>query len=182
MELDKLGGTALNYRNRDTLKSLKDIQRKINRLQGYDGCPNMQNEQQLLATFRYILSSPFDEKFGNLNPDNICQLLQQNGLTSRNLYYQNYESILHGWETPMYEMANRQDGTGYLRPTDHVRLEITPGGYTMNLASRLPGKGLPAVPNVTETVPASEKKIKQAVNRKPVQHVRKTKNKSVKIK
>ena len=59
----------------------------------------MSHEKQLLATYKYILSSPFDRKFGGLPPDEICGMLQQNGLSESNLPYQNYEGILQGRET-----------------------------------------------------------------------------------
>ena len=82
----------------------------------------MSHEKQLLATYKYILSSPFDRKFGGLPPDEICGMLQQNGLSESNLPYQNYEGILQGRETVMYELATGKNGEKYLQPADQVKL------------------------------------------------------------
>ncbi|MCS2675769.1 hypothetical protein NXV90_05540 [Bacteroides ovatus] len=84
----------IQNKDRHTFKALNSIEKKIKQLQEYEGCPDMSHEKQLLATYKYILSSPFDRKFGGLPPDEICGMLQQNGLSESNLPYQNYEGIL----------------------------------------------------------------------------------------
>ena len=93
MELVRMGSMPIQNKDRHTFKALNSIEKKIKQLQEYEGCPDMSHEKQLLATYKYILSSPFDRKFGGLPPDEICGMLQQNGLSESNLPYQNYEGI-----------------------------------------------------------------------------------------
>lgn len=183
MELIRIGRTPVQDRDRNTFKSLSGIEKKIRQLQGYEGCPDMSHEKQLLATYRYILSSPFDRKLGGLPPDEICGMLRQNGLSESNLPYQNYEGILQGRETVMYELATRKNGEKYLRPTDLVRLNTGMTGISMDLISRFPVRET-SVPNLTEGIQVSEKKEKLSVPKEPKKRVRKekTKTKSVKIK
>lgn len=165
MELGRMGGTPLQSKDRNILKTLKGIEKKIKRLQGYDGCPDTHHEKQLLATYRYILSSPYEKRFGKLNPDDIREMLQQNGLSASNLPYQNYEGILQGRETALYELATRQDGDKYLCPADHVKLNLATEGSSMELISRFPRKETPAVSNTAEMIQASEKKQKIPVSK-----------------
>ena len=135
----------------------------------------MSHEKQLLATYKYILSSPFDRKFGGLPPDEICGMLQQNGLSESNLPYQNYEGILQGRETVMYELATGKNGEKYLQPADQVKLNAGMSGISMDLISRFPA---------TESIQVSEKKEKLSIPKEPKKRVRKEKSKvkSVKIK
>lgn len=183
MELIRIGRMPLQDRDRNTFKSLSSIAKKIKQLQGYEGCPDMSHEKQLLATYRYILSSPFDRKFGGLPPDEICGILRQNGLSESNLPYQNYEGILQGRETVTYELAARKNGEKYLQPADRVKLDAGMTGFSMDLISRFPAKET-SVPNLTESIQASEKKEKLSVPKEPKKRVRKenSKAKSVKIK
>lgn len=182
-ELIRIGRTPVQDKDRNTFKSLNGIEKKIRQLQGYEGCPDMSHEKQLLATYRYILSSPFDRKFGGLPPDEICGILRQNGLSESNLPYQNYEGILQGRETVLYELATRKNGEKYLRPADQVKLNAGISGISMDLISRYPAREIP-LPNLTEGIQASEKKEKLSVPKEPKKRVRKenTKAKSVKIK
>ncbi len=182
-ELIRIGRMPLQDRDRNTFKGLGSIAKKIKQLQGYEGCPDMNHEKQLLATYRYILSSPFDRKFGGLPPDEICGMLRQNGLSESNLPYQNYEGILQGRETVLYELATRKNGEKYLRPADQVKLDVGMTGFSMDLISRFPAKET-SVPNLTEGIQASEKKKKLSVPKEPKKKVRKdkAKAKSVKIK
>lgn len=182
--LTGIGSIPLQSKDRGILKSLGNIEKKIKRLEGYEGCPDMKHESMLLATYRYILSSPFDRKFGMLAPDGICEMLQQNGLSASNLPYQNYESILQGRDTVMYELANRQDGSRYLRPADHVKLNIGTEGCSMELISRFPQKEVPATAGTVEKIQASEKIERTPVikERKKQQRSPKRKTSSVKIK
>lgn len=113
MELVRMGSMPIQNKDRHTFKALNSIEKKIKQLQEYEGCPDMSHEKQLLATYKYILSSPFDRKFGGLPPDEICGMLQQNGLSESNLPYQNYEGILQGRETVMYELATGKNGEKY---------------------------------------------------------------------
>ena len=182
-ELIRIGRTPVQDKDRNTFKSLNGIEKKIRQLQGYEGCPDMSHEKQLLATYRYILSSPFDRKFGGLPPDEICGMLQQNGLSESNLPYQNYEGILQGRETVMYELATGKNGEKYLRPADQVKLNAGMTGIAMDLTSRFPARET-SIPNLTEGIQVSEKKEKLSVSKEPKKRVRKekTKVKSVKIK
>ncbi|WMI93916.1 hypothetical protein BFGS084_01326 [Bacteroides fragilis] len=180
-ELIRIGRIPLQDRDRNTFKGLGSIAKKIKQLQGYEGCPDMSHEKQLLATYRYILSSPFDRKFGGLPPDEICGMLRQNGLSESNLPYQNYEGILQGRETVLYELATRKNGEKYLRPADQVKLDVGMTGFSMDLISRFPAKET-SVPNLTEGIQVSEKKEKLSVPKEPKKKVRKDKAKSVKIK
>lgn len=183
MELIRIGRTPVQDKDRNTFKSLNSIEKKIRQLQGYEGCPDMSHEKQLLATYKYILSSPFERKFGGLPPDEICGMLRQNGLSESNLPYQNYEGILQGRETVLYELATRKNGEKYLQPADQVRLNDGMTGISMDLTSRFPAREIP-LPNLTEGIQASEKKEKLSVPKEPKKRVRKekTKAKSVKIK
>ena len=176
---------CIRDRNKDrhTFKALNSIEKKIKQLQEYEGCPDMSHEKQLLATYKYILSSPFDRKFGGLPPDEICGMLQQNGLSESNLPYQNYEGILQGRETVMYELATGKNGEKYLQPADQVKLNAGMSGISMDLISRFPAKEIP-LPNLTESIQVSEKKEKLSIPKEPKKRVRKEKSKvkSVKIK
>lgn len=75
-------------------------------------------------------------RFGALCPDGICGMLRQNGVPPESLYYQNYESLLQGRETVIYEFTSGGKGLQYLRPLEHVRLDAGPGGYDMLPARR----------------------------------------------
>lgn len=183
MELIRIGRTPVQDKDRNMFKSLNGIEKKIRQLQGYEGCPDMSHEKQLLATYKYILSSPFDRKFGGLPPDEICGMLRQNGLSESNLPYQNYEGILQGRETVLYELATRKNGEKYLQPADQVKLNAGMTGIVMDLTSRFPARETP-LPNLTESIQVSEKKEKLSVPKEPKKRVRKEKAKtrSVKIK
>lgn len=183
MELGRIGRTPLQDKDRNIYKNLNSIEKKIKQLQGYQGCPDMSHEKQLLATYRYILSSPFDRKFGKLPPDEICEMLRQNGLSGSNLPYQNYEGILQGRETVLYELATRKNGEKYLKPADQVRLDAGMTGFSMELTNRFPAKEI-SVPNLTEGIQASEKKEKPSISKEPEKKARKekTKVKSARIK
>lgn len=111
---------------------------------GYEHCPSLLTERLLLSTYRYIFMAPHDRRFSALCPDGICGMLRQNGVPPESLYYQNYESLLQGRETVIYEFASGGKGQQYLRPLEHVRLDAGPGGYDM----------LPAVgPTARRTLP-----------------------------
>lgn len=182
--LTGIGRTPLQSKDREIVKALSGIEKKIRRLEGYEGCPDMQHESMLLATYRYILSSPFDRKFGTLAPDDICGMLGQNGLSESDLPYQNYEGILQGREAAMYELATRQDGRRYLAPADHVRLNLLPEGSSMALISRFPQKEIPVAAVTSETIQVSEKIEKAPVSQKSRKQQRSPKEKtnSIKIK
>lgn len=183
MELIRIGRTPVQDKDKNTFKSLNGIEKKIRQLQGYEGCPDMSHEKQLLATYKYILSSPFDQKFGGLPPDEICGMLRQNGLSESNLPYQNYKGILQGRETVLYELATRKNGEKYLQPADQVKLNAGMTGIAMDLTSRFPVRETP-LPNLTESIQVSEKKEKLSVPKEPKKRVRKekVKTRSVKIK
>lgn len=183
-KLTGIGRRSLHATDRATFKLLNGIEKQIKRLEGYNGCPDMKHERMLLAAYRYILSSPFERKFGQLSPDDICDMLQQNGVSASNLPYQNYENILQGREAVTYELATRQDGSRFLCPSDHVRLNPTPEGSSMELISRFPQKEVPMAITPSETIRVSEKierapRLKEA---KRQQHSRKGKANSIKIK
>lgn len=136
--LIRLGGIPLSSKPRDLSRQLKDISRKIYRMTTYDHCPSLLQESLLLSTYEYIFASPHERKFGNLCPDEICGMLRQNGVPRESLCYQNYESILAGRETVLYEFTSDGKATLYLKPMDHVRLEMTSKGYDMVPAGFLP--------------------------------------------
>lgn len=142
--LIRLGGIPLSSKPRDLSRQLKDISRKIYRMTTYDRCPSLLQESLLLSTYEYIFASPHERKFGNLCPDEICGMLRQNGVPQESLCYQDYESILAGRETVLYEFTSDGKATLYLKPMDHVRLEMTSKGYDMVPAGFLPpGLSLP---------------------------------------
>lgn len=129
--LIRLGGIPLSSKPRDLSRQLKDISRKIYRMTTYDRCPSLLQESLLLSTYEYIFASPHERKFGNLCPDEICGMLRQNGVPQESLCYQDYGSILAGRETVLYEFTSDGKATLYLKPMDHVRLEMTSKGYDM---------------------------------------------------
>lgn len=184
--LTDIGRTPLLSGDRKMFKTLSSVEKKIKRLEGYEGAPDMRHENMLLSTYRYILASPFDRKFGTLAPDDLCEMFQQNGLSAANLPYQNYESILQGRETVMYELATRQNGSNYLCPADHIKLDLTPEGSSMELISRFPRKERHAVqamvPTTEETIKVSEKIKKTPISKKQQQHSPRRKANSIKIK
>ena len=125
----------------------------------YDRCPSLLQESLLLSTYEYIFASPHERKFGNLCPDEICGMLRQNGVPQESLCYQNYESILAGRETVLYEFTSDGKATLYLKPMDHVRLEMTSKGYDMVPAGLLPARTVPSHTESVENQPRLSEKI-----------------------
>ena len=184
LSLEELGSIPLHSRPRDLAKRLDRVGRMINRMTGYEHCPSLLTERLLLSTYRYIFMAPHDRRFGALCPDGICGMLRQNGVPPESLYYQNYESLLQGRETVIYEFASDGKGQQYLRPLEHVRLDAGPGGYDM-LPARRPDS--PKVTSVSqgaeEAVPLSEKVEKNGRNTaREKRTVRNTKVKNTKAK
>ena len=143
--LIELGGIPLGNKPRDLNKRISDVDKKLTRMGSYDRCPDMLREILLLSTYKYIFASPYDRKFGGLCPDDICEMLCRNGVPSESLSFQNYESILNGRDTVTYEYTSDEKNALYLKPLDHVKLEITPQGYDM----------VPTGPPSLRTLPAS---------------------------
>lgn len=139
--------------------TLKDISRKIYRMTTYDRCPSLLQESLLLSTYEYIFASPHERKFGNLCPDEICGMLRQNGVPQESLCYQNYESILAGRETVLYEFTSDGKATLYLKPMDHVRLEMTSKGYDMVPMGIPPARTLPSPAESMGNMPQLSEKI-----------------------
>ncbi len=156
--LIRLGGIPLSSKPRDLSQQLKDISRKIYRMTTYDRCPSLLQESLLLSTYEYIFASPHERKFGNLCPDEICGMLRQNGVPQESLCYQDYGSILAGRETVLYEFTSDGKATLYLKPMDHVRLEMTSKGMTWFLRGFLPpGLSIPHTESVENAPRLSEK-------------------------
>lgn len=110
LSLEELGSIPLHSRPRDLAKRLDRVGRMINRMTGYEHCPSLLTERLLLSTYRYIFMAPHDRRFGALCPDGICGMLRQNGVPPESLYYQNYESLLQGRETVIYEFTSGGKG------------------------------------------------------------------------
>lgn len=190
LSLEELGSIPLHSRPRDLAKRLDRVGRMINRMTGYEHCPSLLTEKLLLSTYRYIFMAPHDRRFGALCPDGICGMLRQNGVPPESLYYQNYESLLQGRETVIYEFASGGKGQQYLRPLEHVRLDAGPGGYDMLPARRPDGPKDPSVSQgAEEAVPLSEKMEKNGRNiareKRTVQNTKvkntKAKNKGIRM-
>lgn len=100
------------------------------------------------------------------------------------LYYQNYESLLQGRDTVIYEFASDGKGQQYLRPLEHVRLDAGPGGYDMLPARRSDSPKVTSVSQgAEEAVPLSEKVEKNGRNTaREKRTVRNTKVKNTKAK
>ena len=184
LSLEELGSIPLHSRPRDLAKRLDRVGRMINRMTGYEHCPSLLTEKLLLSTYRYIFMAPHDRRFGTLCPDGICGMLRQNGVPPESLYYQNYESLLQGRETVIYEFASGGKGQQYLRPLEHERLDAGPGGYDMLPARRPDGPKDPSVSQgAEEAVPLSEKMEKNGRNiAREKRTVRNTKVKNTKAK
>lgn len=184
LSLEELGSIPLHSRPRDLAKRLDRVGRMINRMTGYEHCPSLLTEKLLLSTYRYIFMAPHDRRFGTLCPDGICGMLRQNGVPPESLYYQNYESLLQGRETVIYEFASGGKGQQYLRPLEHVRLDAGPEGYDMLPARRPDGPKDPSVSQgAEEAVPLSEKMEKNGRNiAREKRTVRNTKVKNTKAK
>lgn len=157
--LIRLGSIPLSSKPRDLSRQLKDISRKIYRMTTYDRCPSLLQESLLLSTYEYIFASPHERKFGNLCPDEICGMLRQNGVPQESLCYQNYESILAGRETVLYEFTSDGKATLYLKPMDHVRLEMTSKGYDMVPMGIPPARTLPSPAESMGNMPQLSEKI-----------------------
>ena len=190
LSLEELGSIPLHSRPRDLAKRLDRVGRMINRMTGYEHCPSLLTEKLLLSTYRYIFMAPHDRRFSALCPDGICGMLRQNGVPPESLYYQNYESLLQGRETVIYEFASGGKGQQYLRPLEHVRLDAGPGGYDMLPARRPDGPKDPSVSQgAEEAVPLSEKMEKNGRNiareKRTVQNTKvkntKAKNKGIRM-
>ena len=165
LSLEELGSIPLHSRPRDLAKRLDRVGRMINRMTGYEHCPSLLAERLLLSTYRYIFMAPHDRRFGALCPDGICGMLRQNGVPPESLYYQNYESLLQGRETVIYEFTSNGKGLQYLRPLEHVRLDAGPDGYDMLPARRPDSPKAPSIPHgAEEGVPLSEKVEKNGRN------------------
>lgn len=165
LSLEELGSIPLHSRPRDLAKRLDRVGRMINRMTGYEHCPSLLTERLLLSTYRYIFMAPHDRRFGALCPDGICGMLRQNGVPPESLYYQNYESLLQGRETVIYEFTSDGKGQQYLRPLEHVRLDAGPGGYDMLPARRSDSPKVTSVSQgAEEAVPLSEKVGKNGRN------------------
>lgn len=156
--LIRLGGIPLSSKPRDLSRQLKDISRKIYRMTTYDRCPSLLQESLLLSTYEYIFASPHERKFGNLCPDEICGMLRQNGVPQESLCYQNYGSILAGRETVLYEFTSDGKATLYLKPMDHVRLEMTSKGYDMVPVGLPPARTVHSPTESVENVPQLSEK------------------------
>ena len=174
LSLEELGSIPLHSRPRDLAKRLDRVGRMINRMTGYEHCPSLLTERLLLSTYRYIFMAPHDRRFGTLCPDGICGMLRQNGVPPESLYYQNYESLLQGRETVIYEFASGGKGQQYAGP----------GGYDMLPARRPDGPKDPSVSQgAEEAVPLSEKMEKNGRNiAREKRTVRNTKVKNTKAK
>ena len=158
LSLEELGSIPLHSQPRDLAKRLDRVGRMINRMTGYEHCPSLLTERLLLSTYRYIFMAPHDRRFGALCPDGICGMLRQNGVPPESLYYQNYESLLQGRETVIYEFTSDGKGLQYLRPLEHVRLDAGPDGYDMLPAHRPDSPKALSIPHgAGEAVPLSEK-------------------------
>lgn len=157
--LIRLGSIPLSSKPRDLSRQLKDISRKIYRMTTYDRCPSLLQESLLLSTYEYIFASPHDRKFGKLCPDEICGMLLRNGVPQESLCYQNYESILAGRETVLYEFTSDGKATLYLKPMDHVRLEMTSKGYDMVPMGIPPARTLPSPAESMGNMPQLSEKI-----------------------
>lgn len=68
MELVRMGSMPIQNKDRHTFKALNSIEKKIKQLQEYEGCPDMSHEKQLLATYKYILSSPLTGSSEDCHP------------------------------------------------------------------------------------------------------------------
>lgn len=157
--LIRLGSIPLSSKPRDLSRQLKDISRKIYRMTTYDRCPSLLQESLLLSTYRYIFASPHERKFGNLCPDEICGMLRQNGVPQESLCYQNYESILAGRETVLYEFTSDGKATLYLKPMDRVRLEMTSKGYDMVPTGLPPARTVSSPTESVENAPQLSERI-----------------------
>lgn len=132
--LTNIGDTPLKEKKKGTFNILKKIRGKIDSLHGYKDCPDMRHERYLLDTYRHILAAPYDKKFENLCPDDLCAFLEQSDIKPSDMYYQNYECILQGKQTALYQTATTMDGSRYLKQADTVMLEKQPGGgYQLSL-------------------------------------------------
>ena len=86
-------------------------------------------------------------------------MLRQNGVPRESLCYQNYESILAGRETVLYEFTSDGKATLYLKPMDHVRLEMTSKGYDMVPAGLPPARTVPSPTESVENAPQLSERI-----------------------
>ncbi|WP_288708021.1 hypothetical protein [uncultured Alistipes sp.] len=120
--LKQVGRTPLCRSNRRTFRILQAIDRQIDNLK-YAGGPNLTNEQVKVNAYRYILSSPYDKRFGELTPDLLCRKLQDSGVSKTDLQVQSYETILRGWNAMTYRLSKTKGDKNYvLLPVKSISL------------------------------------------------------------
>lgn len=133
LTLIELGRTPFYPHKRNIDRMLDDVYKGIKKLQGYKGCPDMENERLLLATYRYMFAAPSDRRYGTLCPDELCGMLEQHGVDRRELCRQNYGGLFRDGTTALYETETDGNGNRYLRPSGHIRLERSPTGWSMHI-------------------------------------------------
>lgn len=176
-----LGGTPLGKRGKDVDRLLARAEKDIRRLQGYPGCPCMESERLLLAAYRYIFAVPSDGRFGTLCPDDICEMLGQNGVDRKELCRQNYGGLLRHGVSALYGTVPGENGTNRLRPSGMVRLEMTPSGWSMvPLRPAMTGGEAPPL-DFGGHLPPSEKLERPPGKKKPGKAARQRKAKGAKI-
>lgn len=166
LSLIELGRTPLREYGRDIEKQLDRTEKAIRELQGYEGCPNMTHERLQLATYCYIFATPAAERFKELCPDELCEMLEQNGVDRKELCRQNYGGLLRHGETVLYETVAGTDGRKYLRPSGHVNLEQTTSGWVMKPSCPAVMEIKTAAVNFSEPLPPSRKVEGQAKGNK----------------
>lgn len=176
-----LGGTPVGKRGKDVDRLLNRTEKDIRRLQEYSGCPYMENDRLLLATYRHIFAVPSGDRFGTLCPDDLCEMLEQNGVDRKELCRQNYGGLLRHGVSALYETVSGENGTNRLRPSGMVRLEITPSGWSMTPQRlAMPDRGIPLL-DFSGEFPPSRKMERPTKRKKPEKAIRKRQAKGTRI-
>lgn len=162
-ELERLGRTPLKAGRSQTFRMLRSLERMIDNL-SYPGGPDLKQEQVKVSTYNYIFAAPYDRRFANLTPEELCRRLEEAGVSETELQVQPYENILSGQSSATCRIVPISGGKAYaLRPVQPFTLIASPDG-TFPLQIH-PGqkKGQPLQERKYAVPPPQKTQTKQAV-------------------
>lgn len=126
--LEKIGHTPLKAGRTQTFRILRSIERMIDNL-SYPGGPDLKQEQIRTSTYNYIFAAPFERRFANLTPQDLCCRLKEAGVSETELQVQPYENILSGQPSATCRIVPLGGGKAYaLRPVQPFSLIASPDG------------------------------------------------------
>ena len=109
----------------------------------YDRCPSLLQESLLLSTYEYIFASPHDRKFGNLCPERSAGCSDRTVFRRKASATRTMRASSPEGRRSFNEFTSDGKATLYLKPMDHVRLEMTSKGYDMAPQGLPPARTVP---------------------------------------